>query len=937
MTTFATAAVAVKLEGLPSATSQLSAAVEKAGQEGGKGAGDEISGQLEKSSSDAGSKFASGFGAKLKTGLKVAGGLAVAGLGVALAGVNKAIDQSGMQAKLSAQLGLSGKDSARYGKIAGQLYANNYGESLDDVNDALVSVTQNVGKAATGSNKSLSSITGTVLNLSETFDQDLGGTTAAVGQLLRTGLAKNAQQALDIITVGFQKGANKADDFLDTLNEYGTQFRKLGIDGQTATGLLTQGLQGGARDADLVADAIKEFSIRAVDGSTTTAQGFKLIGVNAKDMAEQIGKGGPAARKGLDTVLDRLRAIKDPVKQSQAAVALFGTQAEDLGKALYSLNPETAVQGLGKVGGAADRLNKTLGDTAGSRIESFKRGLQTTFVSVLGNQVIPIVQQGAGYLGTIGSKIQGLVHDTGPLKTIFGQITPLLSKFGGVVAAGAGIFAAYSAGIKVWAIATKGASIAAGAFRAVMAGVNLVMAANPFVLIVAGLAALGVALVVAYKKSETFRNIVQGAFHAVAVAAGAVVSVFTQTIPHAASAMVNGIKTGFNAALNFVKQWGPLVLTAIFPVLGIPVLIATHWKQTKNLVSKALSSTLSWLSGLGGRMVDAIGDIASKLTGKGTRFIGGLFKGIRAGWADVAGWLGKLGGTAVDRVGDIASKLTGKGARFIGGFLSGVRSAAGDVWAFFRKLPFTILNTVGDVASRLTPKGGSILRGFLSGIRSVAGDVWAFFRKLPGTAVDSVGDVASRLVYKGGSLLRGFLHGVTDVAGDVWSWFRDLPGKITSALPDLGSVLYGAGTNLIAGFGRGIVSKFGDIKNKLGDLTGKLTSWKGPPATDAKILTGNGRLVMQGFMAGIDQQLPALQRQLSGITTALPNTIGGGPVGRVAPSSPAPVSSAGVIDYDRLAAAVLAGMRGASLSFDPRGVARIVFEQQKTNQRLGIR
>jgi phage-related minor tail protein len=106
------------------------------------------------------------------------------------------------------------------------------------------------------------------------------------------------------------------------------------LDASTATGLLVQGMQAGARNSDLVADAIKEFSIRAVDGSKTTSDGFKAIGVDAGQMAAQIARGGPEASAALDLVLNRFRAMPDPVAQSRAAVALFGTQAEDLGKAL---------------------------------------------------------------------------------------------------------------------------------------------------------------------------------------------------------------------------------------------------------------------------------------------------------------------------------------------------------------------------------------------------------------------------------------------------------------------------------------------------------------------------------------------------------------------------------------------------------------------------
>jgi hypothetical protein len=338
-------------------------------------------------------------GVMFKQGITpIAGFAAAAGLaaGAALTkGISQSLDVGEANAKLKAQLGLSSKDAARIGKISGSLYASNFGDSLGEVNDAVRSVMTDIDGMGKASSRSLRGVTSDVISVAKTFDQDLGGVTRAVGQMMRTGLAKNAREALDVITVGFQSGADKSQDFLDTLNEYGTQFRKLGIDGQTATGLISQGLRAGARDSDIVADAIKEFSIRAVDGSTTTAAGFKQIGLSAKDMAEQIGKGGPAARKGLDTVLDRIRAIKDPVKQSQAAVALFGTQAEDLGQALYALDPSRAVKGLNDVGGAARRVTNTLGDTPKSKIQEFWRTLQSGGTGAL-SKVTPMLGDAAG-------------------------------------------------------------------------------------------------------------------------------------------------------------------------------------------------------------------------------------------------------------------------------------------------------------------------------------------------------------------------------------------------------------------------------------------------------------------------------------------------------------------------------------------------------------
>lgn len=392
------------------ARDQASQTVEKLGKQFDKTA--ESSERLTRGFSvlSAGSK---GLHASFGVIAKGAAGIAAAAAATFAGAFNKALDLQDSQAKLTAQLGLSGPAAAQAGKVAGDLFKHAYGDSLDEVNEAVKSVVQNTNVALNSAD--FKGVTGKVITLSKVFDQDLGGVTRSVGQLMRTGMAKNANDALDIITKGFQSGGDKAGDLLDTLNEYPTQFRKLGVTGPQAIGLISQGLKAGARDSDIVADAIKEFSIRAVDGSTTTAQGFKAIGLNAKTMAEQIGKGGKSANGALDLTLDRLRKIPDPVKRSQAAVKLFGTQAEDLGNALFALDPSKAVSGIGQVAGAADRMNKTVGQTASQTLTSFKRTLTTDVVTGVGT-TIQAFQRFGGYLqAKLGPTVQRISAQVGPI------------------------------------------------------------------------------------------------------------------------------------------------------------------------------------------------------------------------------------------------------------------------------------------------------------------------------------------------------------------------------------------------------------------------------------------------------------------------------------------------------------------------------------------
>ena len=81
-------------------------------------------------------------------------------------------------------------------------------------------------------------------------------------------------------------------------------------------------------------------------------------------------------------------------------------------------------------------------------------------------------------------------------------------------------------GYRAYRAAIVAAGIAARGFAIIMRVVNTVMRLNPIGLVITALVLLGAALVTAYKKSETFRDIVDKAFTAVKDAAGEVVNAY---------------------------------------------------------------------------------------------------------------------------------------------------------------------------------------------------------------------------------------------------------------------------------------------------------------------------------------------------------------------------------------------------------------------------
>ncbi|MFD4569388.1 phage tail tape measure protein [Streptomyces sp. NPDC058467] len=563
-------------------------------------------------------------------------GIAAGVAGALGVGVAASMDMSAANAKLAAQLGIGPEKAAQLSKVSADVYANAWGDSTETVNEAIKGVYQNIGDTAKAKG-GLEGLTTKALALSETFDQEVGPTTMAVGQMLKTGLAKNADEAFDILTRGFQSGANKADDLLDTVNEYGVQWKKFGLDGKTAMGLLSQGLKGGARDADLVADSIKEFSIRAIDGSKTTADGFKAIGLDAADMATKIGKGGTSASGALDLTLDKLRAIKDPVKRSAAAVQLFGTQAEDLGDALYSLDPSTAVDSLGKVGGAADKMAKTVGDSPASALESFKRTAVVKLAEISGTFISFAMDNKAVF--------EPLAY------TLGGMALAILAVKGGMMA--------WAAAQAVWSAAT---AIATG----VQWAWNSALFASPITWIILAVLALVAIILIIATKTTWFQTIWETVWGAITSFASGTVSV------------ISGILDWFG---------------------GLPGMFAGWWGSAKDTAVSKMTSLISWVRGLPGRAGGALSGLAGTLRGKASSAFQSMKDAAVTKASSIISWARGLPGKLGNAVGSLTGALKGKGKAFIQGLWNGIAGMGG--WLWNKVKSFVSNNVVGAAKSFL--------------------------------------------------------------------------------------------------------------------------------------------------------------------------------------------------------------------------------------------
>lgn len=342
--------------------------------------------------------FGSGFGGILKgaaTG-------AVAAVGLLSTQMGEVLQRQNVGNVLRAQLALTAEESKKAGTIAGQVFAQNYGASFEEVNTAVGAVHASLANLTDASAGEVEQLTKDVLTISQTFGMDVAELSNSAGLLIRNGIAGNASEATDMLMAAFQRvPPAMRGELIPIVDEYGGYLTGLGFTGQEAMGLIVNASQNGAIGMDKMGDALKEFQIRATDMSESTAGAYQTLGMNQTDMTNRLLAGGDTAKAAFREIITGLQGVKDPAAQSQAALALFGTPLEDLGVDKipgFLTGLTNAGSAMGDFQGSVDEAGNVLADTAGNGLTMFAREMQNKVVGLLGDNVLPMFGEFSGAL-----------------------------------------------------------------------------------------------------------------------------------------------------------------------------------------------------------------------------------------------------------------------------------------------------------------------------------------------------------------------------------------------------------------------------------------------------------------------------------------------------------------------------------------------------------
>lgn len=675
----------------------------------------------------AGQRSGDGYGKGFVGGLgKIMGGAAIAGIA---AGVGKAfmgaLDLDQANARVQAQLGLTESEAATSGRVAGELFSQNYGDSMAEVQASIGAVQSGIKGLRGASEADLQAASAAALGFSDVFEQDVETSVAAASQLINSGLAKDAVVAFDLMTAAAQQvGPGLVPDLQDAVTEYGQYFNQIGLSGKAGLETLVSASDRGVFGIDKAGDAIKEFTIRATDGSKASTDALEGLGLSATDMSNAILKGGSDAGLATREIVDGLLAIKDPTEQANTAIALFGTPLEDLGtknipRFLESIGG--ASNALGEVEGASKRAADTLYDTPLAQVQGMFRQV-TAAVTGLAVDALPYVIDGVGAFTDVVRELAPVVSSAvlpvlQQIGTVFTtSVLPALTQIGDSVRANFLPLLTQIGNVLLTQVippVQAFISYAVSSLLPVFAQIGNIVATQviPTVAALARFfysqvlpAIVSIATTVATRLKPVFDQLVATFRTQVLPTVERLIAQIRDQLIPALQPIVMRIVAVVGAFVKFAAAVLGRVLPPLIRLAGfifsrvVPAIVAVVTK---------VAQVINFLQRLGG----AIGGAIARVASFGTSLVRLVTGGINQVVSAVSGLPGKIIGLGSKMLGagkELISKLLsgmGESARGVGGFVSGLASSVGTAIKDAAKAG---INAVIDAANNAIPNSISM-------------------------------------------------------------------------------------------------------------------------------------------------------------------------------------------------------------------------------------
>lgn len=653
----------------------------------------------------------------------------------------------------------------------------------------------------------------------------------SIGDIAKgVGVFKLVDSAVNMVTGSLGGAINR----FDTLNKYPTVMKALGYSTQEvdkSMNKLTEGIDGlPTRLDDIVANTQQlAISTGSLDKGTDTAialnNAFLASGASTADAArgmeqyrQMLGR-GEVDMQSFKSVQETMPIAMDKVAKSfkDRGVNSVNELYDALkgGEITFTEFNDRLIKLNDGVGGFADLAQKN------------SKGIKTSFENIK-SAVIKGVEKtvraldeglkGAG-LGSIADnldKVKNVVNQAfgtinaviPPMIKMFVDFLGVIKPFLPLITALVGWWVTYSVMVGTVSKVTKTATAIQKVF-------NAVMAANPYVALVAAIITLVATIVYLWKTNENFRNAVIKIWESIKTfisdSVDAIVNVWDK-MKETMSNLWNGIVEKASEVWTAVTT---VIMNIISPFIDI---FMNLWN--------GLSSSLS-------QVWDGIKSIAS-----------GAWELIKA----------VIMGPVLIVIDLITGDFTNLG------------NDLKLIWDSIKQGASAIWNGIKDVVTGLVKAIVEYVKFSFELQKEVISNVWNYIKELASDVWNNIKNTVSDLADKA-------VNGLKNAWNKGLQWTKDIFNNIKNAIMAIGDVdLFAAGKAIIDSFIDGLKQTWEAGKKFVGGIADWIREHKGPIQYDRKLLIDNGKAIMDGLNAGLNTGFGKVQDNIGDMTKYFANT-----------------------------------------------------------------
>lgn len=295
-------------------------------------------------------------------------GLATAAAAAGAAVFATAADYDAAQHKIQASLGVSSDEAERFRDIGAGIYKAGWGQSLDQVTDALIQTKETIRDI---DEQGLESVTKNALALSDVFGADVNETIRGTNALME-GFGLTAEEASDLMAAGMQRGLNYTDELGDNLSEYAGRWGDAGMTASQYFSLLEAGTANGAYNLDKVGDFLNEFLTSLSDGRME--ENIGRLSSGTQEVFENFKAGKATAEDVLNAVISDMRGMTDETERASIASDLWSSLGEDNAMKMI-LAMGDVEDTFGNVSGASEQVAEDMEQSFSQKARSAVRTL----------------------------------------------------------------------------------------------------------------------------------------------------------------------------------------------------------------------------------------------------------------------------------------------------------------------------------------------------------------------------------------------------------------------------------------------------------------------------------------------------------------------------------------------------------------------------------